>query len=377
MRALAAVLVAGALAAGCDDRPFQPYAPNENAPFSLYGYLDLEADTQWVRVMPVRQNLLADPAPIDAAVTLEDMATGRTVALRDSAFTYTDPQLDAVAYAHNFWTTLPLDPGGRYRITAARSDGATTTAVVDMPDEFEFTFLNREGANDTALLEIRAPRVLFVETLHTMETGAGEPAGRIVKRQRDPSRTGDPGKQLVYVDGTPPVQSGLRDAGRTELRIAVAPADWPFDANLPDLEVTEPSTMPSNVENGLGYVGGVVIRTIPFHRCAILAVRPGNQPTCAMRYDARSASIAGRVLRTPCGGPRVLGDLRLMERFADGGAVVLSWRTGWDGEYRFEGLEPGADLVLEVGAEAPAVHLPRLGPGQRYVVPDVSVPDGC
>jgi hypothetical protein len=66
-----------------------------------------------------------------------------------------------------------------------------------------------------------------------------------------------------------------------------------------------------------------------------------------------------------------------MERFADGGAVVLSWRTGWDGEYRFEGLEPGADLVLEVGAEAPAVHLPRLGPGQRYVVPDLTVPDGC
>jgi hypothetical protein len=376
-RWLAAALLAAVPAAGCEDRPFEPYAPNETAAFSMYGYLDVKADTQWVRVMPVRQNLLSDPAPIDAVVTLEDVETGHTVTLKDSTFRYADAQLDGVVYAHNFWTTERLAAGARYRLRAVRSDGDSTTAVVNMPADFEFSFLNLEGGGDTALVQLRAERVLSVETLHTMATGAGEPGGRVAKRQKAPSASGNPGVQLLYVDGTPAIQSGLSDVGRTDLRIAVAGPDWQFDATLPDLEVMEPSTMPSNVEHGLGYVGGVEIWTIPFHRCGVLADRPGGQSACEIHYDARAASIAGRVVRQPCGDPHALAPVRLVERFADGGAVVLTWKTGWDGEYRFEGIEPGADLVVQLDDGATAVTMPRLGPGQRYVVPDISVPDHC
>ncbi|TVQ04901.1 MAG: hypothetical protein EA359_04900 [Balneolaceae bacterium] len=32
------------------DEPFQPLLENNSAPFSIYGYLDATADTQWVRV---------------------------------------------------------------------------------------------------------------------------------------------------------------------------------------------------------------------------------------------------------------------------------------------------------------------------------------
>ena len=120
------------LCAGCD-RPFQPYLENSNIPFSLLGYLDLEADTQWVRVMPVRQNLILGPDSIDAVVTLAKVGSGHPVTMRDSLFDYIDPRLGATVYAHNFWTTERLDPGAEYEIRAVRSDGAATTAHLTMP----------------------------------------------------------------------------------------------------------------------------------------------------------------------------------------------------------------------------------------------------
>jgi hypothetical protein len=51
--------------------------------------------------------------------------------------------------------------------------------------------------------------------------------------------------------------------------------------------------------------------------------------------------------------------------------------TGWDGAYRFEGLEAGADLALDFGSGKPEVPLPRLSAGERYVVPDLTAPGGC
>jgi hypothetical protein len=213
--------------------------------------------------------------------------------------------------------------------------------------------------------------------IHGMKNAAGEPAGVVVKRQPEARPTSDPAIQAVEINDSPPFQAGLVEIGRAELRIAVARSDWPFDPELSDLDATLPGRMPSNVENGLGYVGGVEVWTIPYHHCTVLAARPDVRRTCAITYNARSASIAGKVLREPCGEPNQLADIHLTETFAGGGAVRLRWKTGWDGAYRFEGLEPGADLVLGLGSRMPALRLPRLSPGQRYVVPDLTVPDGC
>jgi hypothetical protein len=327
--------------------------------------------------MPVRENLLTDPSPIDAVVTLEDVKSGRTVTLNDSLFSFRDERLDGVAYAHNFWTTEHIEPKGQYRLRAVRSDGAATTALIDMPADLEFSFLNLEGGGDTARVQIRAERVLFVEMIHGIRTAAGEPAGVIVKRQPAAQPTSDPGIQALDIDESPPFQVGRVEIGRAELRIASARSDWPYDPRLPDKDIVLPELMPSNVENGVGFVGGVATWTIPFHSCTVLAARPGAHHPCTINYDARTASIAGRVIREPCGKPHQLADIRLTETFAGSDAVSLRWRTGWDGAYRFEGLEPGTDLVLDLGSGTPAMQLPRLSPGQRYAVPDLAVSDGC
>jgi hypothetical protein len=48
----------------------------------------------------------------------------------------------------------------------------------------------------------------------------------------------------------------------------------------------------------------------------------------------------------------------------------------WDGAFRFEGLEPGVELRLEVAfgdGELITLPVPTLAPGERHVVPQI----GC
>ncbi|HZD06537.1 MAG TPA: hypothetical protein VE173_16610, partial [Longimicrobiales bacterium] len=101
---LASAFVA-VVAAACDES-FQPLALSE-VPFSVFGYLDASADTQWIRVMPIRPLQVTSPDSFGATVSLEHLGTGRTVGLRDSVFRFADPRHPELegAYVHDFWTT--------------------------------------------------------------------------------------------------------------------------------------------------------------------------------------------------------------------------------------------------------------------------------
>lgn len=376
---LVAAVLASTLATGCD-HPFEPFQESEDAVFSIFGYLDLKADTQWVRVMPVRQDLFLDPEPIDAVVTLEHLGSGRTVTLNDSLFGFVDRRLDAVAYVHNFWTTERLQPGASYRLTAARSDGASTTALVVMPPELEISLLEdsegRRNGSVFGLLQVQAEHVLFVEMLHDMSTPTGGRAVSIATRDTWTFSTDVPGTHGIGIRADSLRHPDFEDVRRMEVRVAAGLPDWPYHAGLSDLTIRLPSTMPSNVENGVGFVGGVATWTVPFDGCDVLSARPDREDPCTTSFDAQSASVAGRVIREPCGDPHVLAHILLTAEFAGGGAVVRSWKTGWDGGYRFEGIEPNSDLVLEVPG-TPAVHLPRVAMGEHYTVGDISVSGGC
>jgi hypothetical protein len=134
--------------------------------------------------------------------------------------------------------------------------------------------------------------------------------------------------------------------------------------------------MPSNVENGLGFVGGVATRTIPFHKCDVVIPAADRTRSCEYTYDASSASIAGRVLRPACGPPQLFANIQLVEKFADGHSVVRRWKSGGEGEYRFEGIQPGTQLTLEIPG-GPSLALPTLSPGQRYPLRDLSASGPC
>lgn len=380
-RRLVTALLAATLATGCE-APFDPFQENAAGPFSVYGYLDLKADTQWIRVMPVRQDLVPDSAPIDAVVTLEHLGSGRVVTLRDSLFTYRDPGLDGVAYAHNFWTTEPIEPEATYRLVAMRSDGAATTALVEMPPDLVVSLVFWQIPRN---LEVWRPRqfvvqgehLLYADVIYTVWDTSVDRAGPPLPVRQDPV-TVDPGRWGFVVPPDPLDMPPFTEVGRREVQIAVAGSDWPYEHGLSATDLTIPGAIPSTVENGVGSLVGVATWRIPLPLCVPIETDPDGSPDCDTEFDASSASIVGKVTGDPCSDPMRLPTLRLTERYADGGAVVWEWKPDWGGTYRFEGLRPGADLRLEVvGHPAQALDIPPLGPGERYVAPDVTLFGGC
>ncbi len=383
-RWFAAALTAAALVGGCHE-PFQPFLETTEGPFSMFGYLDVGADTQWIRVMPVRQNLLTDPAPVDAVVTLEDVESGQTVTLRDSVFEFPDVDLGGAVYAHNFWTAQRIERGMTYRLRAIRSDGATTSALVEMPADAEVVVSYAQGPPDVIrgdTVWYRKPLRIYVQGAYRLYSDAiyavrdlvGKPPRDSIVVAQTPIRT-DPGRyEFRHPDSLRDFD--IRDLRRVEMRIGVAPADWPYQPGLTSAEAILPVGAASNVENGFGFVGGVATWAIPLSRCNPTEARPDGLPVCDHIVDASSAAIEGRVVGR-CSRLSRLPTIHLTERFLGGGTAVFEWEADWLGNYAFDGLAPGADLLLEVEGAEPEMHLPPLAPGERYVVPDVSVPIAC
>jgi hypothetical protein len=376
---LTAVLLAGVLTTACDDPPFQPFEENTAGPFSMFGYLDLYADTQAIRITPVRQTLLPGPDPIDALVTLEDLGTRRVVTLHHRLVVFRDPSLDTVAYTHAFWTDERLRPRATYRLTATRSDGASSTVRVLMPDSIEMTFRHndyRRGNPETGTLSVRAESLPFVELLYLIRDSCtsafrSETVAQKVRLTNGPPLFG----QSIRADTLR--RECSTDVQRQEIRATTAPTGWPYDPKLLDFQIAVPNTTTANVENGLGFVGGVATWTIPYPHCDVITPRPGRAQTCEFTYNASSVSVSGRVTREPCGKPYPLAEVRLVEEFAGGGAVARVWKTAENGAYRFEGMEAGSRLSLQIGGITPAVPLPALAAGVRYTAKDTSLPGGC
>jgi hypothetical protein len=383
---VALVLLAAGLAAGCD-QPFDPYAEHTAGPFAIYGYLDLRADTQWVRLTPIRQNLLTEPGPIDATVTLEHLGTGRVVTLRDSIVPFTDRVLGGVGYTHNFLTTERLEPEATYRLVATRSDGASTTATVEIPPQAAMSlrfvqYLDEPWWQPRLLSVSGGEHLLYAELLVTVwnTTGEGWPEDPYTERLR-PHHTSRPGDWRLeiplYTFPWPHYIAPLDSVGRMEAHVVLTRADWPFEPGLSPTEAAVHGNLPTTVENGIGFLVGVDEWRIPLPRCYPTESRPDGREICMTVIDESSTSIVGQVVRDPC-GVRQLPTVRLTERYADGGSVDWTFKPGWGGEYRFEGLEPGSELTLEFGGHpAGTIEVPPLAPGERYYAPFTTMPSSC
>ncbi|HZD03289.1 MAG TPA: hypothetical protein VE173_00175, partial [Longimicrobiales bacterium] len=122
------------------DQSFEPLAPGGQALTSVFGYLDAAADTQWIRVMPIRPFKTTSPGSSDTDVTLEDLHSGRRITLRDSlvAFSTAGPgSVSGTVFVHDFWTTEKIEAGATYRFSVTRPGEPTAEAVVKIPARFE------------------------------------------------------------------------------------------------------------------------------------------------------------------------------------------------------------------------------------------------
>ncbi len=115
------------LALSACNETFQPLQENNKFHFAIYGYLDADADTQWIRVGTVRQRINEPPDPNGIRVTLEELQSSETVVMNDSLFTSRN--------VLNYWTTMDIKHEQTYKITAEHSDGKTSWVTVTTPTE--------------------------------------------------------------------------------------------------------------------------------------------------------------------------------------------------------------------------------------------------
>ncbi len=248
---------------GACDTSIQPFDPGDRA-FSLFGYLDVAADTQFVRVAAIRDSIAAEPGPIDATVTLHERGTNRVVTLQDSLFTFFDLNESRIVY--NFFTPERLQPNATYELRVERSDGATATAVVPLPELPQVTLEVQLGFGFIPFFvqTIRIPdsdKVIDITITYRLRTARGGDAftfslsylDLLNEQSRIPSVTINAYNDLLArFPGTCP------QVLTSEVLVAVAPNDFP-DLTDVDLETVARPDVITNVEGGVGFVGGVAI----------------------------------------------------------------------------------------------------------------------
>lgn len=262
---------------GCD--PTVDSFQENHLHYSIFGYLNAAADTQFVRVEDLRDGLLdGAPATLNVDVTLTHRSTGRVISLRDSLFPHPD--------RHNYYTTEDIEPAAAYRLRVQGPNGAESQVQTAVPDTFPPPFISvgmrdcfpncpRVGPPDcddpgdvgnrfTILLVEGIERLVAVKALYYME----EPRGVwSYGHLADTVRTGN-GMIRLTVNyardwcklptphgGVPKMQK------RIEIVVAAGSPNWPDFLGM-DLETEMLPGVASNVEGGVGFLGGVVTDTV-------------------------------------------------------------------------------------------------------------------
>lgn len=243
--------LAVALAAvGCEV-PLDPIDRGGRA-FSMSGYLDTEADTNWVRIEPLGTTFEPVEGPIDAQVVLQGP---HGVA----PFTQVVRQFRS-GTAHLFWTTAPVAPGQTYTVVATAADGASARARVATPAATPAPELV-DGPTQcpTRFIYRGAGRVGDAFVTYTI----AEPMRRVVRfsRFRQLVRTAEGVEATAYygsdaldMDRDP---FGVLDpALSAEIALAVVTDAWP---EMTDLETALIPRDNPDIEGGVGFVGGATV----------------------------------------------------------------------------------------------------------------------
>lgn len=240
-------------------------------PYTMYGVFTPGPDTQWVRVFPIRDRLeLTSPEPLDASFVSTNLVTGEVHTWADST-----TQDERGRFSHVFWAPFSVEYGHSYRIEVTRSDGAMSSAEVEVPllSELEELPADRSfrAVKQPILVRNATDRLIQInvtyETIYVPTTGGSTRLAFTVPYT---------GKQLMSDDGwVVPIelsedifflreqlsQTGLWfpsfGVGVTSMTLDLMVVDnaWnpPNDVFDPDVLV-QPGTL-SNVENGFGFIG--------------------------------------------------------------------------------------------------------------------------
>lgn len=270
-----------ALLSGCESS-FDPFAESD-LHFTLLGYLDSDADAQFVRVIPYRPVVdRLKTAVIDASFRSIDLDTGASIVWSDSVVQFSDS-----SYGHVFWSRFRPVPGHKYRIEVERSDGGLTWAETLVPQhpvdpDSVYGALN-ESADFAPLYWPGVRNVIEADVLYdigpyscsTLQSPPpvdGRWAFRIPYKGdfKGQISGNDWTIQLQLWSDQDSLKTRLRSVGapargqlcaylyRLEVRLATPSAEFSPPGGIWDRELLiYPGTL-SNVHGGLGFVGSVV-----------------------------------------------------------------------------------------------------------------------
>lgn len=337
------------LMAACED-DFSPIEPSD-LKLSIFGYLDVSADTQWVRVMPIRTTVPSGPSPPPAVVTLENMETGVVVELRDSLFHFDIGEHvgSEGLYLHNYWTVMPVEPGAEYRLVATPVDGGQTAeAMIRMPPAYGTeVWLAQPWTNVGDRLRLEGLTHLALLSLTTVfhdDCGSSARRGFI----EGGSPTSDVQSVPITKSFRPRDGCGPTLVERREFFVVGSGSPWPAVGELAVGRLYLPDA-PANVTGAIGFLGGVLTRQVPYEHCSLEPV-PGAPSHCVLRYDEDTASFGGRVLDVACEGEpvsRAAVELReVLPRPT--GRKLRGTTSNPSGEFLIDGLDPEQRYALSV-----------------------------
>lgn len=259
---------------GCSDTFIDPFE-NDEAFYSIYGYLDPLQRKQQVRIVNVQRN--PERITIDNSVTRNFGGIVVSTDLRDSTQLRWDHRLERLedgTYGHVFEAFFTVRPGRTYRLEVIRNDGTITwaettiprfPATVPDPDTLFFPYESSpdEGLTHDVVLPGIASPWNMVLTYDLQGTFIRVPYGRTGERTAE-------GNWRFTVDmgaDAPQLRQslGLSDSDplpllhAINLDVQVLDASWdPPNGVFDPAELARPGTF-SNVQNGYGYWGSVTL----------------------------------------------------------------------------------------------------------------------
>ncbi|WP_103026994.1 DUF4249 family protein [Salinibacter altiplanensis] len=279
----AAVLAAILMLGGCDPS-VSVLNPSDQYRFSLFGTLNVAADTQVIRVDPLGDtSQVGSQEAFAATVLLENLGTGTQVTLADSF----EAIGEGSARFHNLKTTHPIQPGTRYRLSV-RVDGDPATTVTTTTPAHPPTLRHEPSSTDDKPFLLpcltRSRELVESENTFTLRASAAESlaavqvlypikgAPRQVGHYEDAEYRENDNLYRISVyygaDLRIGTLAGEGCAGRsqfvqTRAQVAVTAGgpDWPDWQGASLNDIARPDTF-TNVEGGHGFVGGVYSDTI-------------------------------------------------------------------------------------------------------------------
>lgn len=270
------ILLTGIIIPVSCEYAFDPLQENDKYAFSVNGVIDLSADTQWVRIMPIRNTLFYEAQESGANVTLETGSS--SVTLQDSLFKFY-PSPDEDTYVHNFFSSDSVIEGADYTLSVLAENGERAFADFTIPADFPTPIVDFREETNSARVHLSGIEKLVVcevtyyfRVIDDQNVAVYTPG--LVRNQFeagavDRYRTGN------FTINISDFEYFVREFGVSANRVTLLSAEivivsgndsWPVNEGLDDDEYVL-SEEAYNVENGLGTVSGVVSKRVPFESC--------------------------------------------------------------------------------------------------------------